>query len=305
MVKDPNVPPTTPAPLSAYTGYLLRRAYARAAECANACLGPEHHIREVALLSILDERGSLSQSELADLTHVNRTIMVKLVDNLEQQGWVTRGRNTRDRRSYALEVTERGREVLLEINDELDHAEALLTDALTAAERERLFTYLGALIDDDELSSIESLAHRSGYLITQAHRHMRARAVEELRPLGVEPRDFGVLSTLQREQPCSQQHMAAQLGVSPPAILMFVDGLEGAGLVSRSRNSADRRAYDLTLTDAGSACLAKADEAARRVQSEVVEKLGVRGDRDLRELLTKIVNAGPSRSDSGREGPAS
>jgi DNA-binding MarR family transcriptional regulator len=304
MVKDPNVPPTTPAPLSAYTGYLLRRAYARAAECANACLGPEHHIREVALLSILDERGALSQSELADLTHVNRTIMVKLVDNLEQQGWVTRGRNTRDRRSYALEVTERGREVLLEINDELDHAEALLTDALTAAERERLFTYLRALIDD-ELSSIGSLAHRSGYLITQAHRHMRARAVEELRPLGVEPRDFGVLSTLQREQPCSQQHMAAQLGVSPPAILMFVDGLEGAGLVSRSRNSADRRAYDLTLTQAGSACLAKADEAARRVQSEVVEKLGVRGDRDLRELLTKIVNAGPSRSDSGREGPAS
>jgi MarR family transcriptional regulator for hemolysin len=85
--------------------------------------------------------------------------------------------------------------------------------------------------------------------------------------------------------------MAGELGVSPPAILMFVDGLEAAGLVSRSRNSADRRAYDLTLTEAGSACLAKADKAARRVQSEVVGKLGVRGDRDLRELLSRIVTA--------------
>jgi DNA-binding MarR family transcriptional regulator len=294
MVKDPNVSPSTPAPLSAYTGYLLRRAYARAAECAGACLAPEHHIREVALLSILTERGPLSQSELADLTHVNRTTMVKLVDNLERNGWVIRGRNSRDRRSYALEVTQSGREVLLELNDELDHAEALLTAALSAAERERLFGYLRALIDDDELSNIESLAQRSGYLITEAHRRMRDRAVEELRPLGVEPRDFGVLSTLQREQPCSQQHMAGQLGVSPPAILMFVDGLEGAGLVSRSRKSGDRRAYDLTLTNAGRDCLAKADEAAKRVQSEVVEKLGVRGDRDLRELLTRIVSAAPS-----------
>ena len=34
MVKDPNVPPSTPAPLSAYTGYLLRRAYARDTVCA-------------------------------------------------------------------------------------------------------------------------------------------------------------------------------------------------------------------------------------------------------------------------------
>ena len=45
-------------------------------------------------------------------------------------------------------------------------------------------------------------AQRSGYLIAQAHRHMRDRAAAELRPVGVEPRDFGVLSTLQREQPC-------------------------------------------------------------------------------------------------------
>jgi DNA-binding MarR family transcriptional regulator len=147
------------------------------------------------------------------------------------------------------------------------------------------------LLDDDELVNAEPLAQRSGYLIAQAHRRMRDRAAAELRPVGVEPRDFGVLSTLQHEQPCSQQHMAGQLGVSAPAILMFVDGLESAGLVRRTRNSTDRRSYDLTITDEGLACLAKADVAAQRVQAEVVDKLGVRGDRDLRELLTRIVYA--------------
>jgi DNA-binding MarR family transcriptional regulator len=291
MIKDPNVPRSTGQPLSEYTGYLLRRAYARATECASACLGPEHHLRAVALLSTLADRGPLSQSELAAITHVNRSIMVKLVDDLEQHGWVTRGRNPGDRRSYALEVTDRGRDVLLEVNAELDRAEALLTASLDEDERNRLCGYLRSLIDDDELANVGPVAQRSGYLIAQAHRRMRDRAAAELRPVGVEPRDFGVLSTLRHEQPCSQQHMADRLGVSAPAILMFVDGLENAGLVSRSRNRADRRSYDLTLTDEGSACLARAEKAAQRVQAEVVDRLGVRGDRDLRELLTRIVNA--------------
>lgn len=289
MIKDPKVSRSTGQPLSQYTGYLLRRAYARATDCASACLGPEHHLRAVALLSILADRGPLSQSELAAITHVNRSIMVKLVDDLEQHGWVTRSRNPRDRRSYALEVTERGRDVLLEVNDELDRAEALLTASLDEDERNRLCRYLRSLIDDDKLANVGPVAQRSGYLIAQAHRRMRDRAAAELRPVGVEPRDFGVLSTLQHEQPCSQQHMADRLGVSAPAILMFVDGLENAGLVCRSRNSADRRSYDLTLTDKGGACLASAEKAAQRVQAEVVDRLGVRGDRDLRELLTRIV----------------
>ena len=291
MVKDSNGPRSTVQPLSRYTGYLLRRAYARASECASACLGPEHHLRAVALLSILADRGPLSQSELAAITHVNRSIMVKLVDDLEQHGWVIRRRSTQDRRSYALEVTARGHDVLVEVNDELDRAEALLTASLDEDERDRLCGYLRLLLDDDELVNAEPLAQRSGYLIAQAHRRMRDRAAAELRPVGVEPRDFGVLSTLQHEQPCSQQHMAGQLGVSAPAILMFVDGLESAGLVRRTRNSTDRRSYDLTITDEGLACLAKADAAAQRVQAEVVDKLGVRGDRDLRELLTRIVYA--------------
>src|SRR4051812_7145389 len=87
--------PTMSAPaldprLTQFTGYLLRRAFVRSAGVAKACIPEDAHIREVAVLAILDERGALSQRELAEITHVNQTLVVKLVDGLEAKGWVVR-----------------------------------------------------------------------------------------------------------------------------------------------------------------------------------------------------------------------
>src|SRR4051794_4087177 len=62
-----------------YTGYLLRRAYVKANGILNDCMPDDSRAREAAVLSIIDERGALSQRELGDVTHVNRTLIVKLV----------------------------------------------------------------------------------------------------------------------------------------------------------------------------------------------------------------------------------
>ncbi len=97
--------------------------------------------------------------------------------------------------------------------------------------------------------------------------------------------------TIAREEPCSQTHLAAALGVSPPAALGFLDGLEALGYVSRSRNAVDRRLLDLTLTEAGRNCLGRAREAAAGVQAQIVARLGAAGDADLRALLIKLLSA--------------
>lgn len=278
-----------PAGRPQLTGYLLRRAYARAADCAQACLGDDTRLRDVAHLALLEERGAMSQRQLADLTHVNPTVMVKLVDNLEERGWVARERNPDDRRSYALRLTELGTKALATLRHELDDAERILAQPLTSREKARLRHQLRALLDGEAWMAIVSLAHHNGFLIAQAHRLVREWATEALAPLGVGPRDFGVLSTLGRDQPCSQNHLAEVLGVSPPAALSFVDELEQTGLVRRERNAADRRFYDLTLTAVGESRLADALEAAASIQARVVERLGPDGDAELKRLLTKVV----------------
>lgn len=281
--------PSAPGALPHLTGFLLRRAYAVAADNARACIGEDAHVRDVAMLAVLHERGPLSQRQLADLTRVNRTIMVKLVDHLEERGWVVRERNPQDRRSYALRLTDAGRTALGRLRRDLDRGERLLTRGLTDAEHEQLRTDLRTLLGEEGWLSIDSLSEHAGFLIAQAHRLVRGWALEALEPLGLDPRDFGVLTTIGRDQPCSQNHLARSLGVSPPAALTFVEELESAGLVRRARRVDDRRFYDLTLTAEGERRVAAAQAAAADVQARVVERLGARADAELRHLLAAVI----------------
>jgi DNA-binding MarR family transcriptional regulator len=279
----------SPSPdLSQFTGYLLRRAFVKATGVAKACM-PDAHVRQVALMTILAEHGAVSQSTVTDLTGVNRSLMVKLVDDLETKGWVARERNPEDRRSYALRLTTAGSHSLQGLHAELDRAESELTQALTPADVHMLKQLLRRLLADDSALTVQSLTERSGYLIAHAHRLLRGWALTGLEHLAMHPREFGVLATLGQEEPCSQSHLAAMLGVSPPAMLGFVDALEARGLVSRVRNASDRRAYDVTLTPAGRSSLEAAQRAAAHVQSAVVARLGKDGDVELRRLLTKLL----------------
>lgn len=281
-----------PAPfaLPQLTGYLLRRAYVIASSNAQACIGDDTPVREAAMMAVLDERGALSQRALSDLTHVNRSSMVKLVDTLEARGWVVRERNPDDRRSYALRLTDAGRSALRALSVDLDEGERRFTAHLTDPERKRLKKRLLTLLGDDGWLRVDALEQRAGYLVAQSHRLVRGWALEALQPLALDPRDFGVLSTVARDQPCSQNHLAQVLGVTPPAALAFVEELESHGLVRRERNADDRRVYDVTLTEAGAQRWRQARGAARAVQVRVVERLGADADADLRALLTRVIS---------------
>lgn len=278
-------------PLQHLTGFLLRRAYVVCREHAEACIGEDTTVREVPVLTLVRDDEPISQRRLGELLGLNRTTTSKLVDALELKGWVVRDRDARDRRSYALRLTLQGRESLAALHHSLEGGEARLMRSLTSAEHERLAAELRALLLDDPTTSIAGLGSRCGYLIARAHRKMFRQASDALAPLGLAPRDFGMLSALSAAQPCSQQRLAAILGISPPAVLAFVDELEAAGIVSRRRNAVDRRAYELTLTAEGIAKLAACRRVVLEIQASVVLALGQEGDEDLRRLLNKIIGS--------------
>jgi DNA-binding MarR family transcriptional regulator len=271
------------------TGFLLRRAFVKAVGAAQACLTADAHLREVLVLFILDQRGAMSQRSIGDLTGIHQTLIVKLVDGMETSGWVARERNPADRRSYALRLTDEGAAALRRLQAQLDQADSELTSDLTSTETARLTMLLHQLLEGDPSLEVPALSDRVGYLIARVHRSMLARAELSLQPLGLHPRDFGVLSLVCSDQPCSQRHLAQRLGVSAPAVLGFVDNLASAGLLRRSRKPGDRRSYDVTLTPAGAERLARAREAAVALQADVVRRLGPEGDSELRGLLRKIV----------------
>src|SRR4051794_36482017 len=272
------------AELTDYTGYLLRTAFVRAASLVPKTFPPGEHPRDAGVLSTLEAVGPCSQQQLVDALHVNRSMMVKLIDGLEARGLVERRRNPDDRRSHALYPTAAGRKALEAMAPLMDRGEAALAEALSAAERERLIELLHALVQPPETA----MARRLGFLITQAHHRFRVRADEILRPLGIEIRHFGALTALADGVP-SQRELANRLRVSGPVVVEMVDALEARGMVERRRDSPDRRSTALGVTQAGRDARETSRPELDAATAELVAPIGPHGDAELRALLRKLL----------------
>jgi DNA-binding MarR family transcriptional regulator len=290
-----------PSRLEHYVGYLLRRAYVRAERAATIAVPAPYGMRHLWILALLQEHGPMSQRALAALTQVNRTIMVQLIDVLEDDGLVRRERNPDDRRSYALTPTPKGAAALRRLAPAMDQAEELLTANLSASERIRLAELLSGFVDagvvdagvvDAGFVNAGVVANGSccGYLITHAHHTLRGEGTDRMAPLGLDPRHLAALESIDRNQPCSQEMVANDLAVSAPVVVDLVDDLVAAGFVERRRNSDDRRRYDLTVTGVGRTRL----RAGLKVLGDIDDELRVRltpgGADELRKLLTALID---------------
>jgi DNA-binding MarR family transcriptional regulator len=272
------------AELTDYTGYLLRTAFLRAAGLVAETFPKGSHPRDASVLATLDAVGPCSQQQLVDALHVNRSVMVKLIDGLEARGLVERRRNPADRRSYALYPTAAGRKALEEMFPLMDRGEERFAEALSDAERERLVELLHALVSPPE----SAMSRRLGFLITQAHHRFRGRADEILRPLGIEVRHVGALTALADGVP-SQRELADRLRVSGPVVVEMVDALEARGMVERRRDPADRRSNALVVTALGRSVLESARGELDAATRELVAPIGADGDAELRALLRKLL----------------
>jgi DNA-binding MarR family transcriptional regulator len=278
--------------LADQTGYLLRVAYVRSTAIGAALVPEGTSVRFYGVLATLTELGAHSQHELSQLLHVNRTMMVALIDSMEEAGLVERRRNQADRRSYALQPTAEGRAALRDLSAATARAEAELTGALTATERSRLQELLRAIvISGEERREIPAgLAERTGYLISIAHMRQRGRFEELMRDAGIGAPDFGALATIARRGPLSQQKVAEQLSLTGTAVVQIIDRLEADGIVERRRNPSDRRSYALELTSKGKATLGRARAALDQANRELAETVGgEREERELHGLLRKML----------------
>jgi DNA-binding MarR family transcriptional regulator len=95
----------------------------------------------------------------------------------------------------------------------------------------------------------------SAELVADELRPVLLRLARELRketePLGVTARQATLLWLVKRSPGLSLAELAAEEGISPPALSGHVDRLERAGLLERVRSTEDRRRVGLRLTDDG------------------------------------------------------
>ncbi|MER7836482.1 MarR family transcriptional regulator [Streptomyces sp. NPDC096040] len=105
--------PESAQPLVQGTEYLVAQAHHRLRKHGDDKLaGTGLRVRHYGPLSALDVFGPISQQRLAELLAITGPAASQLVDELVRLGLVRRGRDPHDRRRYALEVTDVGREKL-------------------------------------------------------------------------------------------------------------------------------------------------------------------------------------------------
>ena len=134
-----------------------------------------------------------------------------------------------------------------------------------------------------------SLAVWTGYLLTRTAQKCRSHFDSLAEPLGIHGRHFAVLALLGEEKPLAQVEIGERLGVDRNTIVLLLDDLEGQQLVTRRRDPSDRRAHRVMLTDAGRALLVRAEELARRTNTDVFAPLSVDEQAQLHSLLGRLL----------------
>jgi DNA-binding MarR family transcriptional regulator len=276
--------------LTRYLPYVMRRAFAHVS--ANAVRSTP--ARDFAVLANLADHHVSSQQELAERLEINRTSMVKLIDRLQDIGYVTRTRNPENRRSYVLSLTAQGRDALDEIRHSVMERDEVITAALRPDERERLNDLLRTVLGEPE-ETPNTLS--TEYLISQVFYLLRRRGDAMVSDIGLRIRNFASLSAIGKLGPCPQLQLARYLAVTEPSAAQIVEQLVQAGLVARGQDPADRRRYALELTDLGKERLTALRNAMDRLQAELVETLGGPDrEQEIHSLLDKLLPSAPRRS---------
>ena len=129
------------------TAIALRRASTRLALRLRAERPAEGLGRTgTAVLGQLHRRGPLTASEIAAAERVQPQSLTRTLATLEEQGLIAREQDSRDRRRHTIQLTETGREVLVDHMQSSDDwlAEAI-TDRLNPTERAVLQLAAGLL----------------------------------------------------------------------------------------------------------------------------------------------------------------
>lgn len=119
---------------------LLGESFSR--EVAGVLSGFDLKPRQLRILDLLADRGPIGQRELAHLMAVDHSVLVHLLNPLEQAKLVKRERDESDRRRHVVTIARAGERRLAEADHAFREVEARFFGPLSPEERETLHALL-------------------------------------------------------------------------------------------------------------------------------------------------------------------
>ena len=105
------------------------------------------NLKQVGMLVMLRDQGELPQTLLCDMMRTTQNTVVTWLNELEEQGRVTRLRDPEDRRKHNVAITEAGVAALERAETELRRLEDEVLAGLSADERTQLRRLMAKALD--------------------------------------------------------------------------------------------------------------------------------------------------------------
>lgn len=151
--------------------------------------------------------------------------------------------------------------------------------------------------DGDKI--LNSASVRLGILGVQVTELARQR----LEPLGLTPKQVGLMAFVDSRTKASQREIASGMRVAPSLVVTLVDQLEALKAVTRIRRPGDRRVQEISLTEVGRKLLSEALVVVRALDENLTAHLAD-GDRRALDRTLEAVENGRWLPDSMGRGSA-
>ena len=151
--------------------------------------------------------------------------------------------------------------------------------------------------DGDKI--LNSASVRLGILGVQVTELARQR----LEPLGLTPKQVGLMAFVDSRTKASQREIASGMRVAPSLVVTLVDQLEALKAVTRIRRPGDRRVQEISLTEVGRKLLSEALVVVRALDENLTAHLAD-GDRRALDRTLEAVENGRWLPDSMGQGSA-
>jgi DNA-binding MarR family transcriptional regulator len=153
-----NVQGADPAPLVRSPIHLLHRAGQCAADVFAAEMGGlDLTPRQFAVLLTVAQREGLSQTDLVEVTGIDRSTLADIVRRMLKKGLLQRRRTREDARAYAVKLTDEGLRVLAAARPKVEAVDARIVATLSAEQRTTLVEDLRTIV-----ASLQAKADESG-----------------------------------------------------------------------------------------------------------------------------------------------
>ena len=111
-----------------------------------------------------------------------------------------------------------------------------------------------------------------------------------LEPLGIQPRESGILAALAQFGPLPQQRLGELLVIDRTTMVLSIDRLEELELVERAAAPTDRRVYMIHLTHKGRAAVGDSKRRLDTFEADLLAPLSQADGRRFREALLRVVS---------------